>query len=224
MKLAGCAIALLGGLSLGLIGGLGGLNRGLAAEPAPAAELPGVSRPYCPDQSQQGLNRCAAVWLQSAEHLQQLVYDDLRQQLDLAQRVQLAVAQEHWLDFQTAQCRMESEPFTGGSIYSLIYGGCMAQLTNDRTGDLQRWGPGLGAGPGADLSPTEADAALQAAIDDGLPANGLAAQAQWEAYRTLHCVFEAAYWLESSGQYEQCASRLTQIRAARLQQLGDGDR
>lgn len=217
MKQVGCAIALLSGLSLGLAGGP--IEKLAAAEPAPAAALPGVSRPYCPDQTQQGLNRCTAIWLQTAKQLQVLVYDDLHQSLELAQRLQLAVAQEHWLDFQAAQCRMESEPYTGGSIYSLIYGSCMAELTNDRTGDLQQWGPE----PGAELSAVEANAVLQAAIDDGLPANGLAAQAQWEAYRTLHCVFEAAYWVKQSEQYEQCASRLTQTRAARLQQLGDGD-
>ncbi|HEY9736214.1 MAG TPA: lysozyme inhibitor LprI family protein [Trichocoleus sp.] len=206
----------------GIAGGLAGvaLMTAAGALPAPAAEAtqaesaaPGVAAPYCPDQTQQGLNHCTAIWLKTAEYLESLVYEDLRQSLDLSERVQLAIAEEHWQAFRQAQCEMESEPFKEGSIYPLIYGSCMAQTTNDRTADLQEWG-------NAELPAATAEANLQGLLAQQNWADS-EAQKRWEAYRNLQCDFEANYRDDRPEQYRQCVSRLTQTRILRLQALAD---
>ncbi|HEY9878916.1 MAG TPA: lysozyme inhibitor LprI family protein [Leptolyngbyaceae cyanobacterium] len=178
-----------------------------AADEAQAPSVPGVVAPHCLEDTQQGLNRCAALWLKTAEYYEAIVYEDLRQTLDLSERVQLAIAEEHWRAFRDSQCEAENAPFREGSIYPLLYGNCVAQATNDRTGDLQQWNP----------EPQQsAESRLQALLDQMKLADS-DAQKQWEAYRNLHCDFEANYRDDVPTQYQQCVSRLTQTRVERLE-------
>ncbi|HEY9762558.1 MAG TPA: lysozyme inhibitor LprI family protein [Trichocoleus sp.] len=180
-----------------------------AADEAQAPSLPGVVAPHCPEETQQGRNRCTGLWLRTAEYHEALVYDDLKQTLDLSDRVQLAIAEEHWRAFRDLQCEAESTPFNGGSIYSQIHGTCMAQAANDRTGDLQQWG-------NPEISQQAAETRLQALLTQ-MKLTDSPAQKQWEAYRNLHCDFEANYRDDVPTQYQQCVSRLTQTRIARLE-------
>lgn len=194
--------------SIALVPGWAGSGLANEAEALPA---PGIAAPYCPDESQQGLNRCAGQWLKTAEYFEQLVYADLVPQLELPLRVQLASAEEHWRVFRMTECRLVSEPFIGGSIHPLIYASCLAIATNDRTADLQEWGDST-------LSVQEASDRLTTLLKE-LDWADNEAQSQWEAYRDQHCTFEASYHPDQPDQYEQCLSRLTTTRILRLEAL-----
>lgn len=199
-------LAVLGGCLLALVTGSVPV---WAANEAEDSLLPGVEASYCPEGTQQSLNRCAALWLKTAEYYEALVYDDLRQGLDLSERVQLAIAEEHWRAFRDLQCEEENAPFREGSIYPLVYGNCVAQATNDRTGDLQQWG-------NSEISQQAAEARLQTLLSQ-MELTDSELQKQWEAYRNLHCDFEANYRDDVPTQYQQCVSRLTQTRIERLE-------
>lgn len=182
------------------------------AQPTAPQPEPGVVEPHCVDQSQTGLNICAAHWLKTAEYLESLVYDDLYRQLTVADRLQLSLTEEYWRAYRQAQCYTESDLFSGGSIQSMIYGRCMAQLTNQRIADLQNWE--------ADqpLSLEAAEAQMQQLLQ-ALNQSDSDSQQYWEDYRESHCGLMQSLAMEDEAEFDLdvCQSRLAQARSDRLE-------
>lgn len=67
------------------------------------------------------------------------VYRDITRRLkdDAATTKLLVGAQKAWIQFRDAECTFANSDNAGGSIYPMVYNGCLTRLTKARTHDLQ---------------------------------------------------------------------------------------
>jgi uncharacterized protein YecT (DUF1311 family) len=56
---------------------------------------------------------------------------------DEGERAALRAAQQAWIKFRDAECEFESYENKGGTIYPLVYNGCLTALTRERTKQLR---------------------------------------------------------------------------------------
>jgi uncharacterized protein YecT (DUF1311 family) len=49
----------------------------------------------------------------------------------------LREAQRDWIKFRDAECAYEAAPNQGGSIYPMVYSGCLTELTRARTKEIK---------------------------------------------------------------------------------------
>jgi uncharacterized protein YecT (DUF1311 family) len=93
----------------------------------------------CPDQSQNGLNQCADAAYKRADGALNGVYKEVTRRLkdDPPTTKLLVVAQKAWIAFRDAECTFSSAANAGGSIYPMVYAGCLQHLTEARTKRLQ---------------------------------------------------------------------------------------
>jgi uncharacterized protein YecT (DUF1311 family) len=93
----------------------------------------------CPDQTQSGLNQCAADFYAKADEALNRAYGRIVQRLkgqDQAAGLFIK-AQKSWLAFRDSECAFVSSRASGGSIYPMIYSMCLEQLTKERTNQLR---------------------------------------------------------------------------------------
>jgi uncharacterized protein YecT (DUF1311 family) len=210
------------------------IPKALADPTLPAAgdtdhPIPGVVQPYCPEQTQVFMNRCAARWRQLSESLHgEILHEVINQSLPQAV-VQLIDAEMAWEGFRDSHCNLFSRQVEGGSLHPFVLDSCMARLTNERVAALQAWGK-------TDLSASEAEQQLQAMYQSLVSAMhpphlplGLQpgiSQRLWETYRQEHCRFEAmsqlSEGLTTEAQLEAgCRARLAVERITQLSNLLD---
>ena len=93
----------------------------------------------CPDQSQQGLNRCANAAYQKADEALNGAYKTILRRLkdDAATAKLLVAAQKAWIAFRDAECAFADSENAGGSIYPMVYAECLERLTEARTSALR---------------------------------------------------------------------------------------
>jgi len=93
----------------------------------------------CPDQTQTGLNQCAAESYAKADAALNRAYREIVQKLNgQDQAAGLFVkAQKSWLAFRDSECAFASSGVSGGSIHPMIYSMCLEQLTKERTNQLR---------------------------------------------------------------------------------------
>ena len=107
-----------------------------AAQKAPAKKA--AAKSPCADvQDQHTMNRCAQEDFQKADAELNKVYQQLLLKLETAHKEKLKLAQRAWVAFRDAHCECESFAFDGGSMQPLIRSSCLAQVTRDRTRQLQ---------------------------------------------------------------------------------------
>ena len=92
----------------------------------------------CPEQNQNGLNRCAEDAYKKTDEALNGVYRQMTQRLkDDPDTTKLLVsAQKAWIAFRDAECTFANSANAGGSIYPMVYAGCLARLTKARTQEL----------------------------------------------------------------------------------------
>lgn len=88
-------------------------------------------------QDQQELNQCSAQSYEAADRELQTLYDQMEAQTSEPGRSQLATAEQEWLEFRAAQCRLEAKPNEGGSLYPTVFYRCMERMTRDRIKQMQ---------------------------------------------------------------------------------------
>lgn len=88
-------------------------------------------------QTQQEMNQCAAQGYETADRELKTMYEQMHTQMSNASRSQLETAQEEWIEFRSAECRLEAKPNEGGSMYPTVYYRCMERITRDRMKQLQ---------------------------------------------------------------------------------------
>jgi len=93
----------------------------------------------CPDQSQNGLNQCADAAYKKADEALNTVYREVTRRLkdDPPTTKLLVTAQKAWIAFRDAECTFSSAANAGGSIYPMVYAGCLQHLTEARTKRLR---------------------------------------------------------------------------------------
>jgi len=108
----------------------------LAASPAFADEADGID---CNSNmlNQSEMNICADKDYRLADKALNAAYAKAVHDLDAHNRDLLRASQREWIKFRDAECTYQAAPNEGGSIYPLIYAGCLTRLTTDRTKQLK---------------------------------------------------------------------------------------
>lgn len=88
-------------------------------------------------QTQQEINQCAVQGYNNADRELQALYQQMQTQMSDANRSQFDTTQQKWIEFRTAECRLEAKPNEGGSLYPTKFYRCMERITRDRMKQLQ---------------------------------------------------------------------------------------
>lgn len=99
------------------------------------AQNPNCNNP----QTQSQMNICASIAYQNADRKLNQVYRQLLPKLSAARKQKLIAAQQAWIKFRDSSCEFERSAYEGGSIAPMIYGFCLADVTEQRTKDLRRY-------------------------------------------------------------------------------------
>ncbi|MEI9994521.1 MAG: lysozyme inhibitor LprI family protein [Rhizomicrobium sp.] len=84
------------------------------------------------------MNICADKDYYKSDGKLNAVYKTLRAALDDGGRLKLRDAQRAWIQFRDQECRLESAQNEGGTIYPMVYAGCVTALTDARTRQLEQ--------------------------------------------------------------------------------------
>jgi len=108
---------------------------------AAAAALPGAAAAQdCDraDESQTGMNICAATDYRAADAELNQTYDKILKRLgaDDATKKRLKEAQRAWIAFRDAECDFATSGSRDGSIYPMIQAQCLEGLTSARSEQL----------------------------------------------------------------------------------------
>jgi len=98
----------------------------------------GTTKPPCSDaDTQTEMNICAGKEYKTADATLNRVYQQMVAMLDAAEKAQLKAAQTAWLKYRDANCDFVGDQYKGGSIRPMIYGLCLADVTQNRTVELR---------------------------------------------------------------------------------------
>lgn len=108
----------------------------IAAAPARADEADGID---CGSDmlNQSEMNICADKDYRKADTALNAAYRKAAAGLDAHNRDLLRESERAWIKFRDAECTYQAAPNEGGSIYPLVYAGCLTRLTMDRTKQLK---------------------------------------------------------------------------------------
>jgi len=104
------------------------------AAPARADEADGIDCDHA--MAQQEMNICADKDYRTADKVLNDAYRKAMADLDAHSKDLLRASQREWIKFRDAECTYQSAQNEGGSIYPLVYSGCLTRLTTDRTKQL----------------------------------------------------------------------------------------
>lgn len=92
----------------------------------------------CSDaNTQTEMNICAGKEYKAADATLNRVYQQLVAKLDSEEKAQLKEAQTAWIKYRDANCAFVGDQYKGGSIRPMIYGLCLADVTQNRTVELK---------------------------------------------------------------------------------------
>ncbi|ELP54369.1 hypothetical protein O53_3187 [Microcystis aeruginosa TAIHU98] len=112
----------------------------IASPTSAATNLQLAQRPNCNNpQTQSEMNICASIAYQNADRKLNQVYRQLLPRLSAARKQKLISAQQAWIKFRDSSCEFERSAYEGGSLAPMIYGFCLANVTEQRTKDLRRY-------------------------------------------------------------------------------------
>ena len=127
-------------LSIASLLAVGMATPSIAGPTSAATNLQLAQRPNCNNpQTQSEMNICASIAYQNADRKLNQVYRQLLPKLSAARKQKLISAQQAWIKFRDSSCEFETSAYEGGSIAPMIYGFCLANVTEQRTKDLQRY-------------------------------------------------------------------------------------
>ena len=127
-------------LSIASLLAVGMATRGIASPTSAATNLQLAQRPNCNNpQTQSEMNICASIAYQNADRKLNQVYRQLLPKLSAARKQKLITAQQAWIKFRDSSCEFERSAYERGSLAPMIYGFCLANVTEQRTKDLRRY-------------------------------------------------------------------------------------
>ncbi|MGA7674103.1 MAG: lysozyme inhibitor LprI family protein [Rhizomicrobium sp.] len=90
--------------------------------------------------TQNDMNICADKDYQAADKKLNDVYRQVMAALDDAgYQAKLKIAEKAWLQYRDTECTFEVAQNEGGTIYPLVYSGCVTRLTDARTKELRAY-------------------------------------------------------------------------------------
>jgi uncharacterized protein YecT (DUF1311 family) len=127
-------------LSIASLLAVGMATPSIAGPTSAATNLQLAQRPNCNNpQTQSEMNICASIAYQNADRKLNQVYRQLLPKLSAARKQKLISAQQAWIKFRDSSCEFERSAYEGGSLAPMIYGFCLANVTEQRTKDLRRY-------------------------------------------------------------------------------------
>lgn len=171
--------------------------------------------------TQSQMNDCAVWQYRQADQKLNQVYQQLRPQLSGSRQELLIDAQLAWIAFKDKKCEFERNSIRGGlgSMGPVITYGCLQNITEERSADLESYSRGQIPQPNS-RNYQEADRQLnlvyQRAISQVTPELLRAAQLAWIDFRDANCAFEGS---QSSTDKTLCLTRMTEKRTQELSKL-----
>lgn len=182
-----------------------------AQAPQPVPPLPAeCSNP----QTQADMNQCAEAEYNQADTKLNNVYQAVQATLDDQKGEQLTSAEQAWISYRDRYCEFVQTQFAGGSIQPTVYYGCLTQLTNDRTAELEQ---NKSASMGFEAADQELNGVYQDLQGYLTPEEQellTDAQLEWISYRDAHCAFDG-------GDTNACLAQVTETRVRQLQEQLD---
>jgi uncharacterized protein YecT (DUF1311 family) len=88
---------------------------------------------------QRVMNECADLAFRRADGELNALFKEMRRQLkgDAGAEKPLIAAERAWIAFRDAECAFSASNSKGGSIYPMVYSGCLEKLTRTRIADLK---------------------------------------------------------------------------------------
>ena len=127
-------------LSIASLLAVGMATPSIAGPTFAATNLQLAQRPNCNNpQTQSEMNICASIAYQNADRKLNQVYRQLLPKLSAARKQKLISAQQAWIKFRDSSCEFERSAYEGGSLAPMIYGFCLANVTEQRAKDLRRY-------------------------------------------------------------------------------------
>jgi uncharacterized protein YecT (DUF1311 family) len=127
-------------LSIASLLAVGMATPSIAGPTSAATNLQLAQRPNCNNpQTQSEMNICASIAYQNADRKLNQVYRQLLPKLSAARKQKLITAQQAWIKFRDSSCEFERSAYEGGSLAPMIYGFCLANVTEQRAKDLRRY-------------------------------------------------------------------------------------
>ena len=93
--------------------------------------------PCANPQTQTEMTQCAADAYKAADAVLNQVYRQLVAKLDDDEKAQLKEAQTAWLKYRDTNCDFVADQYKGGTMRPMIYAGCLADVTKNRTSELR---------------------------------------------------------------------------------------
>ncbi|HMG50827.1 MAG TPA: lysozyme inhibitor LprI family protein [Inquilinus sp.] len=102
------------------------------------AVLPAAAQD-CPDQSQDGLSRCADTAYKQADAALNATYKQIIERLkdDADTTKSLVAAQRAWIAYRDAECDFITSGAAGGTIRPMLQTMCLEQVTTKRVDELK---------------------------------------------------------------------------------------
>lgn len=120
--------------------GLGIAAKTIAGATPDVADIQVAQQPNCNNpQTQTEMNICAGIAYRNADRKLNQVYQQLMPKLPASRRQRLIAAQQAWIRFRDTSCDFETTAVAGGTMAPMIYGGCLARVTEQRIKDLQNY-------------------------------------------------------------------------------------
>jgi uncharacterized protein YecT (DUF1311 family) len=110
----------------------------VAALPVLLFAAPGHAKGVCDNaQDQSTMNQCAEDDYKVSDAALNRAYQKQMKALDAPSLALLKTAQRAWIAFRDGECKYQAAENEGGSIYPLVYFGCLNRLTKDRTKQIE---------------------------------------------------------------------------------------
>jgi uncharacterized protein YecT (DUF1311 family) len=103
--------------------------------------VPSALAGECADQSQSGLNACAAADYEKADAALNRSYKQIVGRLkdDPATVKLLAAAEKAWIAYRDVECAFAGSSNLGGTIYPMVVSTCLEAMTKKRTAELDAY-------------------------------------------------------------------------------------
>ena len=172
-------------------------------------------------RTQLDMNTCAGLSWERADLALNEAFQTLTPNLSDSRQLALAEVQLRWLEFRDAECQFSSSWAEGGSLQPALEGGCLAELTEQRTIELKSYSqdkylPARTDNYGSVRQQLDSVyQQLQQRLSEArLPKLDAANQA-WATFRETACEFERGGG--GNAALTNCLIRLTETRIEQLQ-------
>jgi uncharacterized protein YecT (DUF1311 family) len=184
-----------------------------------------AQQPNCKNpQTQPEINVCSRLDYQQSDKKLQQVYDRLRNKLPATSQQQLVSAHKAWIAFRDSNCEFQKSFFEGGSIAPTMLNGCLSDVTQQRTSELEMYLQNKIPAPmsanlqGSDRKLNEIYQKMMSQLTPQSQNKLKLAQRNWIAFRDANCKFEVSL-ARSNNNF--CRARMSEQRANSLTDLNN---